>query len=140
MTSAIRQHESITGTHMSPSSWTSLTHPTVYPLSRWLQSPSLSYLSHRVNSHWLSILYVGVCMFSCHYFHSSRPFLPPPTSAISLFSMSVPPCKMLSIFYLIKQNWKSILFAWGTYMFSMYLFTCFQFNHSQCCYCIIVVI
>ena len=40
---------------MSPCSWIFLPRPTHSHLSRLLQSPSLSSLSHTANSHWLSI-------------------------------------------------------------------------------------
>ena len=66
--------------------------------SRLLQSPGMSSLSHRANSHWLSISHAVVYMFPCYSLRSSHPLLtPPPPVSVSLFSMSVSsllPCKI----------------------------------------------
>ena len=117
------QHESATGTHMFPPSWTSLPHPTISHLSWWLQGPSLSSLSHTANSHWLSILYVVVYMFPCHSLHSSHPFLPSPSSVHkSVFYVCI---SMWSISYLIKAKLKiDIVCLRDLYVFyvSLYLF------------------
>ena len=59
--------------------------------SRLLQSPCLSFLIHRVNSHWLFALHMVVYLFPCY---SLLPLLLP--MSISLFSVSVSlmlPCK-----------------------------------------------
>ena len=60
LVSAIHQHESPIGIHMSLSSSTSLPPPTLFHPSRLLQSPGLCSLSHTENSHWPSILYMKV--------------------------------------------------------------------------------
>ena len=70
LVSAIYQHESAIGIHMSSPSWNSLlplipSHP-----SRLSQSPSLSSLSHTANFHWLSVLHMVVYMFN-HMFGTS---------------------------------------------------------------------
>ena len=40
----------------------------------WYRAPVLSFLSHTVNSHWLSTLHI-VCKFPCYSFHTSHPLL-----------------------------------------------------------------
>ena len=55
----MQQHESATGIHVSPPSWTSLP----FPASRWSRSTGLSSLHHTANSPWLSILHMVICMF-----------------------------------------------------------------------------
>ena len=52
------QHESAIGIHISPPFWTSISSPSPSHPSRLIQRPCLSFLSHRVNSHWLSILHM----------------------------------------------------------------------------------
>ena len=52
--SAIHQHESATGVHMSPPSWTPLPSPTPSHPSRLSQSPGLSSLCHTIIPHLLS--------------------------------------------------------------------------------------
>ena len=52
------QHESAIGIHTSPPFWTSLPSPFPSHLSRLIQSPCLSFLSHTANSCWLSILHM----------------------------------------------------------------------------------
>ena len=56
--SAILQHGSAVGIHMSSPSWTSLPPPTPSDSSILSQSPGLSSLSHTVNPHWRSILHM----------------------------------------------------------------------------------
>ena len=51
-------HESAIGIHKSPPFWTSLLFPSPLHLTRLMQSPCLSFLSHTENSHWLSILHM----------------------------------------------------------------------------------
>ena len=83
--SAIHQHESVTGIHMSPPSWISLPpppHPTPLGCHRAL---GLSSLYYRENSHWL--FYIWCVCLSIHPTLSSLPPRPLPVS-ISLFSMS----------------------------------------------------
>ena len=58
--SAIHQHGSAIGIHMSSPSWTSLPPPTPSDSSILSQSPGLSSLSHTVNPHWRSILHMLV--------------------------------------------------------------------------------
>ena len=63
---------------MSPYSWTSFPSPSPSHPFRLIQSPCLSSLSHRANSHWLSILHKVICFhvtLSIHLTLSS----PPPT-------------------------------------------------------------
>ena len=74
--SAIYQHKSAIGIHMSPRSWISLSPPTPSHLSRLSQSPGLSSLSHSANSHCLSLLHMVMCIFICYSLHSSD-LLPP---------------------------------------------------------------
>ena len=90
LVSAIHQHESAIGIHMSsPMNLPPTSHP--FPPCRLLQSPSLSSLSHTANSHWLSILHMVVYMLLCYSLHSSHLLLPPHCLSISLFSMSASP-------------------------------------------------
>ena len=80
LVSAIHQHESAIGIHMSsPMNLPPTSHP--FPPSRLLRSPSLSSLSHTANSHWLSILHMVVYMLPFYFIHSSHPLLPPPPRA-----------------------------------------------------------
>ena len=83
LVSALHQHESAIGTHMSPRSGTSLPPPTLSHPPRLSQSPGLSFLSHTENSHWLSVLHVVVCnMLPCY-----SPFISPsPPTVLSMWS------------------------------------------------------
>ena len=65
--SAVYQHESAIGIHMSPSSGTSLPSPTSHLISpfRLSQSTGLSSPHHRANSHRLPMLHTVVYMFQC---------------------------------------------------------------------------
>ena len=75
MVSAIRQHESATGTHMSPPSWTFL-HSPPYPTPVGCHRASaLGYLCHLANSHWLYTLYMILYMIQCSSLKSSHPYL-----------------------------------------------------------------
>ena len=76
LTSAVHQHESAIGIHVSPPSLNSLPPIPSYP-SRLLLSPSLSFPSHTSNFHWLSISHIAVCMLPCYFLHSSHPLLLP---------------------------------------------------------------
>ena len=78
LASAIHQHESAMGIHVSPPSFTSLPPPLPSHPSRLLQSPGLSSLSHTANSHWLSVLHIVVYMLPCCSLHSPHSLLPPP--------------------------------------------------------------
>ena len=73
--SAIHQHESAIGIHMSPPSWHSFPAPTISHTSSLLQSPRLRSL---LNFHWLSISYVLVYVIPCYCIHLSHPLLPLP--------------------------------------------------------------
>ena len=66
LVAAIHQHESVIGIHMFPPSRASLPPPNPFHLSRLSQSTRLSSLSHRENSHWLSILQVWVSFLWDH--------------------------------------------------------------------------
>jgi len=91
LVSAIHQHGSAIGIHMSPPFfWDSLPPLTLRHLSRSSQSLGLRSLHHTANSHWLSILHMLVCVFPCYSLHSSHPLLLTlnPTVSVSLFSMS----------------------------------------------------
>ena len=92
LVSAKHQHESAIGTHMSPPSWTSLPLPSPSHPSRLLQSPALNALSHRANSHWLSILHMVIYMFPFYSLCISHPLPPAPAPCpFRLFSMSLSP-------------------------------------------------
>ena len=52
------QHESAIDIHKSPPFWIFPPSPAPSHPSRLTQSPCLSFLSHRANSHWLSILHM----------------------------------------------------------------------------------
>ena len=78
LVSAIHQHESAIGIHMSPPSSPSLLPPTPSHPAGLSQSPGLSSLSHTAHSHWLSILHMVVYRFPGYSLHSSHPLLPPP--------------------------------------------------------------
>ena len=67
--SAKYQHESALGIHISPLSWISLSPPSPSHCSRLLQRPSLSFLSHTANFHWLSVLHM-VSMFPGYSLHA----------------------------------------------------------------------
>ena len=56
LASAIHQHESAVGTYVSPPSLLSLSPSTPSHPFRLLQSPGLSFLSHRANSHTMEFL------------------------------------------------------------------------------------
>ena len=74
LVSAIHQHESATGIHMSPPSSTSLPPPTPsHPLGCHKAS-DLSSLYLAVNLHWPSILRLVIYVFPCWFSH---PLLPP---------------------------------------------------------------
>ena len=77
------------GGHMSPAFWTSLPPPILSHLSSLSQSTNLSSLHLTANPHWLSILYMIMCMFQCYSLSSSYPLSP--TVSTSLFLMSAPP-------------------------------------------------
>ena len=74
--SALHQHQSATGIHTSLSSWTSLLPPTQSHPSRLSQNTGLSSLSHRANSHCVSVLPEWCLMFPCYSLNSSHPLLP----------------------------------------------------------------
>ena len=76
--SAVYQHESAIHIHVSLASWTSLPPSSPSNPSRLSQSPSLIFLSHTANSHWLAILHIVVYVFPCYSLHLSHPFLPLP--------------------------------------------------------------
>ena len=92
LVSAIHQHESAIGIHMSPPSWPSLLPPTTSQPSKLSQSPGLSSLSHTANSHWLSILHVILYMFPCYSFHSSHPLLSLPESQVCSLCLNLHCC------------------------------------------------
>ena len=76
LVSAIYQHESAVGIHMSPPSWASLPPPTPSHPSRLSQNTWLSPLLHTANSHQLSVLHMGMFMFKCCSLSLSHPLLP----------------------------------------------------------------
>ena len=79
LASAIPQHESAIGIHMSLDPPSQLP-PDPTPLSchRALShKANLSFLHHTANSHWLCILYMVMYMFQGYFFNSSLPLLPP---------------------------------------------------------------
>ena len=82
LVSAINQHESATGIHMSLPSWTSLPSPTPSPPSKLSQSTRLSSLHHIANSHWLSNLHMVIYMY---FYMQISPFFLIPTY-ISLYN------------------------------------------------------
>ena len=89
LVSAIDQHGSVIGIYMSPPSWASLPPPIPSHPSRLSQSPDLSSLSHRANSHWLSIFHGALS------FVPPSPYWPPPAVSVSLFSTCASPLKAL---------------------------------------------
>ena len=84
LVSAIHQHESLIGTYMSLPCSTSLTPPTPSHSSRLLQSPSLSFLSHTANSHWLFYTWQCICFYVILSIRLTLSFFPPPPNTISL--------------------------------------------------------
>ena len=103
--SVIHHHELTIGLHMSLPSRISLPTSTHSQLSKLLQSPSFSSLSHITNSNWLAItdIIVYASMLLCPFISLSRSS-PLPLS-ISLFSMSVSPlllCKQIGQYYLSR--------------------------------------
>ena len=84
LVSAIYQHESVIGTHMSPPSWTSLPPPTPSHPSRLLQSLSLSFLSHTANSHWLFYTWQCICFYVILSIRPTLSFFPRHPTTISL--------------------------------------------------------
>ena len=86
---ATRQHESATGLHMSPPSWTSLPPPSPsHPLGHH-RAPGLSSLRLRAHSHWLSVLHMVMFMFQL--LSQVTPPSPSTTISTSLFLMSASP-------------------------------------------------
>ena len=77
LVSVKHHHESALATHMSHSSWISLSLPSPSHRSRLFQSSSVSSLIHQAHPHWLSNLHV-VIKFPCHSLHTSPRFLPTP--------------------------------------------------------------
>ena len=69
-------HESATGVHRSPPSWTPFSPPTPPHHARWSQSTELTSLSHTVHSHLLSALHMVMCMLPYYSLNSSLPLLP----------------------------------------------------------------
>ena len=75
LASVTHQHESATGIHMPPPSWTPLPSPSPSYPSRLSQNPGLSSLFYTANSHLLSILHMVMYMFPCYSLNSSHSFL-----------------------------------------------------------------
>ena len=86
LVSAIQQHESAIGIHMSPPSRTSLPPPTSSHPFRLSQSPGLSCLSHTARSHCLSVSHMVMCVSTL-----LSPLIPP--------SPSSPRCICKSVLY-----------------------------------------
>ena len=87
LVSAIQQHESATGIHMSPPSGTSLPPPTPSTPPGCHRAPGLSSLHRTADSHLPSILHTVVCMFPCCSLDPSHPLLPalrPPVCRLRL--------------------------------------------------------
>ena len=76
LVSAIRQHASVTGIHMSPPLWTPLPSPTPPRPSGLPQGTRLTSRGHTASSHLLSVFHVAMCMLP-HPLSSSRLLLPP---------------------------------------------------------------
>ena len=115
LVSAIHQHESAIGIHMSSPSWTSLPPPTPSHPSRLSQSTGLSSLSHTANSHWQSILHMVMYMFPCYSLHSSHPlpFLHPASISLLL-------CLPLHCYPANRFFFYNIFFAVQLFFFNMW--------------------
>ena len=111
LVSAIHQHESATGIHMSPPSWIPLPSPAPSHLLRLSQSTGLSLLCHTAKSHLLSVLHMVIYMFP-HY----SQFVPPFPSSIvctSLFSMYASPllsCKWVHWYQLSRFHMHVLIY------------------------------
>ena len=73
---AIHQHESAIGKHMSTPllNYTPTAHPHFMSLGCH-RALGLSSLSHKSNSHWLSISHMVIRMFQCHSLNVSYPLM-----------------------------------------------------------------
>ena len=76
MASAIHQRESVIGIPVSLPSWALLPFPSPHP-SRWSQSTGFGLPVSYINSHWLSVLHMVMCMFPCCSLKSYHPLLLP---------------------------------------------------------------
>ena len=120
--SVICQHGLTIGVHLSPLSWISLLPPAHSHLSRLLQSPRLSSLSHTANSHWYQLTYVSVYAFMLFSPFISPSPSSPPALPINLFSMSLPPllfCTQIchyhpSRFHICVNIWHLLFSFWLT--------------------------
>ena len=75
MASAVHQHESAMGTHVTPPSCTLLPLPPHPVPPDCLRAPALGPLYHTSNSHWLSVLHMLMYVFQCYSLKSSHPLL-----------------------------------------------------------------
>ena len=74
----IHPHELSIGVRVFPHSWISLPHPIHPHFSRVLQSPSLSFMNHTANPHWLSIYKCWcTCIHAALSIHLTLSFLFP---------------------------------------------------------------
>ena len=107
LVSAIHQHESATGMHLSAPSWASLPSPTPHPPSRLSRSTGLGSLCHTENSPAVSFTYGKVCVFML-----LSQFVPPSPSHTVSTSLSL----CLSLHYCPANKFISIVFLDSIYM------------------------
>ena len=105
LVSAIHQHESAIGIHMSPPCWNTL--PSSHP-SVMLQSPSLNSMSHTGNSHWLTFLWWCICLNASLSNCPTHPLFP---------SMCPQVCSLCPYHHCCPTNW----FISATFLDSLYM-------------------